>query len=68
MQRKTLTRRESTVLELAAQGKTSIEISGGLAISRRTAEAHRANVMKKLGLRTQTDLILFALRNGIITA
>jgi len=37
------------------QGKTSLEIASNLSISRRTAEAHRANGMKKLGLRTQTD-------------
>ena len=33
----------------------------------RTAEAHRANLMKKLGLKTQTDLVLYAVRNGLIS-
>lgn len=61
-----LTKRELIVLEHAAAGKTSAEIAQALCISRRTAEAHRANFMKKLGLRTQTDLVLYAIRNGII--
>jgi DNA-binding NarL/FixJ family response regulator len=62
-----LTKRELLVLELAAEGKTSGEIASSLFISRRTAEAHRANLMKKLGLKTQTDLVLYALRNGMIS-
>jgi DNA-binding NarL/FixJ family response regulator len=61
-----LTRRETLVFELAAEGKTSQEIAQKLFISRRTAEAHRANLMKKLGLRTQTDLVLYAVRKGIV--
>jgi DNA-binding NarL/FixJ family response regulator len=62
-----LTKRELLVLELAAEGKTSAEIASALFISRRTAEAHRANLMKKLGLKTQTDLVLYAVRNGMIS-
>jgi DNA-binding NarL/FixJ family response regulator len=62
-----LTKRELLVLELAAEGKTSGEIAETLFISRRTAEAHRANLMKKLGLKTQTDLVLYAVRNGMIS-
>jgi DNA-binding NarL/FixJ family response regulator len=62
-----LTKRELLVLELAAEGKTSAEIAETLFISRRTAEAHRANLMKKLGLKTQTDLVLYAVRNGMIS-
>jgi DNA-binding NarL/FixJ family response regulator len=62
-----LTKRELQVLELAAEGRTSGEIAQSMFISRRTAEAHRANLMKKLGLKTQTDLVLYAVRNGMIT-
>lgn len=61
-----LTKRELIVLELAADGKTSAEIAEKLFISRRTAEAHRANLMRKLGLKTQTDLVLYAVRNGVV--
>ena len=62
----TLTNRERLVLQLAAEGKTSGEIAGALFISPRTAETHRANLMRKLGLRSQTDLVRFAIRRGII--
>jgi two-component system response regulator NreC len=63
-----LTKREMLVLELVASGKTSSDVALRLGISRRTAEAHRANLMKKLGLKTQTDLVLYAIRNSIISA
>jgi DNA-binding NarL/FixJ family response regulator len=63
-----LSKRELGVLELAAEGKTSTEIATTLFISRRTAEAHRSNLMKKLGLKTQTDLVLYAVRRGLISA
>jgi DNA-binding NarL/FixJ family response regulator len=61
-----LTKRELIVLELAAEGKSSAQIAEALFISRRTAEAHRANLMKKLGLKTQTELVLYAVRSGLI--
>ncbi len=62
-----LTPREREVLQLAAEGHTHAEIAGRLSISPRTAETHRANVMRKLGLRSQTDLVRYALRRGIIS-
>jgi two-component system response regulator NreC len=64
----TLTNRERMVLQLAAEGKTSAEIATSLFISPRTAETHRANLMRKLGMRSQTDLVRFAIRRGIIAA
>ena len=64
----TLTNREREILQLAAEGKTSIEIGKMLFISPRTAETHRANLMRKLSLRSQTDLVRFAIRKGIIPA
>jgi two-component system response regulator NreC len=64
----TLTNRERLVLQLAAEGKTSAEIAAALFISPRTAETHRANLMRKLGMRSQTDLVRFAIRRGIIPA
>jgi two-component system response regulator NreC len=63
----TLTTREKEVLHLAAEGKTSVEIAGRLGISARTAETHRSNLMHKLDLHTQAELIRFALRRGLIT-
>lgn len=61
-----LTPREREVLQLAAEGNTSMEIARRLSISPRTAEMHRANLMRKLSIRNQTELIRYALRRGII--
>jgi two-component system, NarL family, response regulator NreC len=62
----TLTTRERQVLQLAAEGRTNTEIAAALFVSPRTVETHRAHLMRKLGLRTQADLIRYALRRGII--
>jgi len=62
----TLTNREREVLQLAAEGHTNGEIGSRLFISPRTVETHRANVMRKLGLRSQTELVRYALQRGIL--
>jgi len=62
----TLTAREREVLHLVAEGLTSGDIARRLFISPRTAESHRANLMRKLGLRSRTDLVRFALQRGIV--
>lgn len=62
----TLTSREREILQLAAEGLGNHEIADRLTISPRTVETHRANLMNKLGLRSQTDLIRYALQRGII--
>ena len=62
----TLTTREREVLHLAATGNSNIEIADRLGISSRTAETHRANLMRKLGLHSQTELIRYAMRRGIL--
>ncbi len=61
-----LTTREREVLQLAVEGYSNKEIGERLSISPRTVESHRANFKQKLGLKTQTDLIRFALKQGII--
>jgi DNA-binding NarL/FixJ family response regulator len=61
-----LTTREREVLQMVAEGRTSGEIANRLFISPRTAEGHRANLMRKLGLQTHADLIRFALKRGIL--
>ncbi len=61
-----LTPREREVLHLAAEGHSHLEIAARLGISPRTAEVHRANLMRKLDLHGQTELIRFALRRGIV--
>jgi len=62
----TLTTREREVLQLSAEGHTNSEIAARLGISTRTAETHRSRLMHKLGLHTQSDLIRYALKRGII--
>jgi two-component system, NarL family, response regulator NreC len=52
----TLTARERELLQLAAEGKTGGEIAASLHISQRTVENHRANVMRKLGLKNQSEV------------
>jgi DNA-binding NarL/FixJ family response regulator len=54
------------VLRLAAEGQTNADIAAALGISPRTVETHRGNLMRKLSLRTLTDLIRCALRRGIL--
>ena len=62
----TLSHREREVLQLGAEGHTNAKIAARLFISSRTVETHRANAMRKLGLRSQTDLIRYALQRGIL--
>lgn len=62
----TLTPREYEVLNLTAQGHSNSEIASKLLLSPRTVETHRANMMHKLGFRSQVDLVRFALERGIL--
>jgi DNA-binding NarL/FixJ family response regulator len=61
-----LTQREREVLQLAAQGMSNGEIGERLAISARTAETHRSNFMRKLGLQSQTALVRFAVNRRLL--
>ncbi len=61
-----LSQRERQVLECVARGHTNAEIAASLGLSRRTVETHRANMMRKLGLESQADVIRFALRRGLL--
>lgn len=63
----TLTNREREILQMAAEGMTTAVIAKRLSISPRTAELHRGRMMDKLGLHTQTELILYALKRGILS-
>ncbi|MDD5127896.1 MAG: response regulator transcription factor [Dehalococcoidales bacterium] len=62
----TLTSREREVFRLVAQGNTSAEIAAKLFISRRTVEIHRNSVMHKLNLKTQAQLVRYAMRKGVL--
>ena len=63
-----LTAREREIVQLLAEGKTNKEVAVTLGISVKTVDAHRANVMHKLNLRSVTDLVRYAIRNKIIDA
>jgi DNA-binding NarL/FixJ family response regulator len=65
---RSLTRREREVLQLAAEGCPSSAIGRRLGISRRTAESHRAHLLRKLGLRNQADITRFAVARGLLAA
>jgi DNA-binding NarL/FixJ family response regulator len=61
-----LSRREREILELLAEGHGNTEIGRRLFISPRTVETHRANILRKLNLRTRSDLVQYALRLGLL--
>jgi two-component system, NarL family, response regulator NreC len=63
-----LTAREAEVLRLAVRGHTVQQIALELSISPRTVETHRANFMRKLGLHSQTEVVRYAVRHGILLA
>ena len=62
----TLTKREREVLHLVVEGHGNTAIATRLSITPRTAETHRTNLMRKLGLRGQTALIRYAIQRGIL--
>lgn len=63
----TLTTREREILQMVAEGRSSIEIGDKLVISPRTVEIHRSKLMKKLGLRNQAELIRYTIKRGILS-
>lgn len=62
-----LTPREREILQLVAEGKSNKEIASALNLSVYTVETHRANIMQKLKLKSLPELILYAVRKGIIS-
>jgi DNA-binding NarL/FixJ family response regulator len=66
--RSRLTPREREILQLLAEGKSNKEVAQLLNISVNTAEAHRANIMLKLGVHSLAELVMYAIRNKIIRA
>jgi DNA-binding NarL/FixJ family response regulator len=61
-----LTDREKQVLKLVAEGHSNKEVAGLLDISVKTAMSHREHIMRKLDLHSRTDLIKFAIQQGVI--
>lgn len=64
--RRVLTPREREVLKLVAEGNSNKEVAHKLGISVRTAEHHRLNIMKKLGVTNTAGLVIYALRTKVI--
>ncbi|HUB02568.1 MAG TPA: response regulator transcription factor [Terriglobales bacterium] len=62
-----LTPREREVLQLLAEGQTTKEVAATLHLSVKTAETHRSNLMRKLGLHNVSELVMYAVRNNIIS-
>lgn len=63
-----LTSREREIVQLLAEGKTSKEVASTLNISAKTAETHRANIMKKMEFHSVGEIVRYAVRNQIIEA
>ncbi len=61
-----LTDRETQVLQLTAEGRTSREIAGLLGSSSRTVDTHRARIMCKLEIKDLPSLVRYALRQGLV--
>jgi two-component system response regulator NreC len=62
-----LSTREREVLQLIAEGNTNIVIAEKLTLSVRTVEAHRAHIMTKMRFNSQSDLVRYAIQQGLIT-
>lgn len=61
-----LTAREGEILQLVAEGKSSKEVACHLNLTVKTAETRRSNIMRKLGLHSIAELVVYAVRNNII--
>ena len=64
--RRAVTAREREIIQLIAEGKSNKNAASALKISVKTIEAHRANIMRKLHLRSVSDLVRYAIRNHIV--
>jgi DNA-binding NarL/FixJ family response regulator len=63
-----LTPRQREIVQLLADGKSSKEVAVALGLSVKTAETHRANIMKRLDCHSVSELVRYAVRNNIIEA
>jgi DNA-binding NarL/FixJ family response regulator len=62
-----LTTREREILQLLAEGQTGKDVATLLGLSPHTVETHRGNILQKLSLHSTAELILYAVRKGVIT-
>jgi DNA-binding NarL/FixJ family response regulator len=63
-----LTDRQREIVQLLAEGKSSKEVASALGLSVKTAETHRANIMRRLDCHSVTALVRYAIRNHIVEA
>jgi DNA-binding NarL/FixJ family response regulator len=63
-----VTAREREIIQLVAEGQSNKEAASTLGVSVKTIEAHRSNIMRKLHLRSVSDLVRYAIRNKIVQA
>lgn len=63
---RSLTKRETEVLQLVVEGYTSKDVAEKLCLSPRTVDHHRSKLLKKFNLRNSADLVNFAVRNGFV--
>jgi DNA-binding NarL/FixJ family response regulator len=61
-----LTPREEEIVKMVAEANTSRQIAEMLHLSEKTVENHRANAMKKLGMRDRVELVRYAIRRGLV--
>jgi DNA-binding NarL/FixJ family response regulator len=64
--REPLSPREQEVLKLIAEAHTNREISEILQLAEKTVESHRANILRKLGMRDRVELVRYAIRRGLV--
>lgn len=62
-----LTEREKEILQLLAEGKSNKDVAGILNLSTNTVETHRTRIMQKLDLHSTAEIVLYAVRKGIIS-
>jgi DNA-binding NarL/FixJ family response regulator len=61
-----MTSRERQIVQLVAEARSTKEVASHLGISVKTVEAHRTNIMRKLRIRSVSELVRYAIRNGIV--
>ena len=64
--RAALTPRELEILQLIVEGKSNKEIADQLRLSANTVAVHRANIMDALGIHKTAELVVYAIRNGLV--
>jgi DNA-binding NarL/FixJ family response regulator len=61
-----LTPRETEIVKLIAEARTTREIAAELVLSEKTVERHRTNILAKLGMRDRVELVRYAIRRGLV--